>query len=114
MDEPTIELLRNRLAEVCRQSLCDVLTNSATDVGTLNTIKESAKKSASQGERQIAVAIYFAAIASALVFHHQKISTQPYPTLKLSFSELAEKPWMSRELAGLFEKACFFCEFKQG
>jgi hypothetical protein len=113
MDEPSVEWLRNRLAEVCRQSLCEVLMNPATTVGTLNAIKESAKKSASLGERQIAVTIYFAAIASALVFHDQKISTSCYASLQRSFCELAEKPWMPLEFASLFVRASTICDAKR-
>lgn len=109
--------LRRELLPLHTRLLNEVLLDPATDISALNRIKDygknSAARSTSSQEHDTAVAIYFAAIANALVFHDQKISTHSYATLKLSFTELADKPWMSPELVSLFGKAQRYSKAKQ-
>ncbi|KPL20813.1 MAG: hypothetical protein AMJ75_11170 [Phycisphaerae bacterium SM1_79] len=66
----------------------------------------------SEPEHAVAVAIYYAAIASALVFHDVKVTTHSYESLEASFTRLINKPWMSAELNSLFIRALKLCRKK--
>ena len=101
------------LMALAGRSLGEVLLDPQTDLSVLKTIKEYGKTlsaRASKGpSRAGAVAIYYAAIASAVLFHHEKITEHSYKSLARSFQMLIEKPWMAPELVGLFievRKAC--------
>jgi hypothetical protein len=101
--------LRRGLAPLSNESLGELLRNPATHVALLTVIKDYTKKRAanchSVHEHRAAVAIYFAAIASALVFHKEKISTHSYETLETAFIKLAAESWMPPDLLFLFEEA---------
>lgn len=111
-----LDRLRRELLPLSDRPLGEVLLDPTTAIGALNKLKDYGKKlaarSSSTQEHDSAVAIYFAAIASALVFHGQMISTHSYENLELSFAELVDKPWMSPDLAVLFGKARPFCKSK--
>ena len=87
-----------------------LLFSPNTELMALLTLKNCAKKLTARLQRgsveyDTMLAIYFAAIASALVFHHQKISMHSEEALALAFVRFKEKLWMTRELAELFWKA---------
>ena len=90
-----------------------VLLNRTTDLTVLKTLKDYAKELVSRGdseaEKSAATAIYYAAIASALVFHQHKISHHSYEGLDKAFTKLERKPWVWPELKDLFQKAQAFC-----
>ncbi len=88
----------------------ELLLNPRTELASLVTLKNCAKKLAARlqnpsAEYDAMVTIYFAAIASALVFHRQKISAHSEKDLKNSFRSMKEQSWMAWELAELFGKA---------
>jgi hypothetical protein len=62
---------------VVDHSLADLLLNPVTDLALLKAIKEYSKQiyqsTVSKGENSISLAIYYGAIASALVHHKEKI-----------------------------------------
>ncbi len=99
-----------------RKNLGQVLTNPKADLDTIQKIRGYAKKMASRkepgAEKTVAVAIYYAAIANALLYHDIKITTHSYESLTDSFQRLSGKPWMSAELTGLLKKACALCRKK--
>ena len=97
----------------------EILLDESSSLATLKRVKNYGKKLA---RRQIesgstddivAVAIYYAAIASALVHHQQRITSYDGSYLGRSFSFLAEKSWMSPELTCLFHRAAGVCQ-RQG
>ncbi|MHC4559144.1 MAG: hypothetical protein ACYS80_17785 [Planctomycetota bacterium] len=96
------------------KSLGDVLLDAQTDLGLLRAIKTYGKKLSltvdSGSENAVAITIYHAAIASALVYHDQTISTSSYDTLDSSFGVLIDKKWMTPELKKLFSKAREICQ----
>ena len=108
-----VERLQRDLLALAGKPLGKLVLSPATAVSSLQTVKDYCKKLATvrsgQPERDVALTIYFAAIASALAFHGQKISTHPYHRLSTSFDSLAGKAWMAPELADLFRKACHVC-----
>ena len=91
------------------KALGEVLTNPESDLEIIGKIKRFAKKLSSQeksgAQHDVAVAVYYAAIAGALLFHKMKITTHSDETLKAMFEKFSSKPWMSKELARLFAKA---------
>lgn len=88
----------------------ELLLDPCAEVTTLVTLKNCTKKLAARldqpsAEYDAMVTIYFAAIASALVFHRRTISTHTPETLAHAFRKLKGQPWMAWELAELFTKA---------
>ena len=125
LDDAATELLPEIVARLLRealpvggQSLGRVLLDPATDLRVIKTIKQYGKKltthTTSEAERATATTIYFAAIASALVFHHQKISLHSYEHLHRSFGMLCAKQWMAPELITLFTDARRVCLEERG
>ena len=95
--------------------LGNVLTASESDFATIKEIRRYAKKmtraKGSEAEH-VAVTIYFAAIANALLFHEAKITSYSYESLEISFNKLIEKSWMPRRLRELFVEAAEVCRNK--
>ena len=104
-----VEGLSKDIQSLASKSLSEVLMEPKTDISLLEGIKEYGKKvsstAASQVDIAIAITIYYAAIASSLVYHNKKISRHSYETLEQSFAELLELEWMSVELVELFSQA---------
>ena len=93
--------------------LGQILQDDQTDLTTLESVKQYGKLAAAQEqadeEKETATAIYYAAIAAALVRHGQFITRHPPENLRRSFAVLAETPWMSAGLAELFQQAHELC-----
>ena len=89
-----------------------LLLSAGTDLSVLSRIKDEAKEASrdvSDTERDVWLIVYFAAIAGALLFHNEKITTHDYADLAGHFGSLIEKRWMAPRLAGQFaeaQKAC--------
>jgi len=108
--------LRKDLMPLGGRTLGEVVTDSKSDLGAIKKIRRYAKKMASrkrtEADRAVAVAIYYAAIANALVFHDAKVTTHSYESLEASFAKLINKPWMAAELTRLFANALKLCRKK--
>jgi hypothetical protein len=108
--------LHKDLAPHAGRTLGDVLTDPKSDLDTIRKVrrygKRMASRKSSEAKHAMAIAIYFAAIASALIFHDVKITTYSYRSLKASFGNLADKPWMPTVLIGLFTKGREVCRSK--
>ena len=120
LDPAVVDALPAILGRVCREllpmggrSLGGVLLDSETGLDVLETIKDYGKKLVagkdSEAEHAVSTAIYFAAIASALLFHDQKITSYTYPALAEAFSTLIDKQWLAPELARHLAKARRLC-----
>jgi hypothetical protein len=96
-----------------RLRLGDVLTDPKSDLAAMREIRRRAKKevgeAAHEAEHSVAVTVYFAAIANALVYHGVKITTYSYEALEQSFAKLLEKRWMPPRLGRLFQEAIEAC-----
>jgi len=90
-------------------SLADVLLDGTASLADLRAIKDHHKKlsyaAADRIEQCVNTAIYFAAIASALLQHARIISHYSPGQLADAFGKLAGKTWMSPELAAQFARA---------
>lgn len=91
-----------------------ILQNPRSDISAVIRVKDYynllSERSESKVYRDTAIAIYYAAIASSLIFHDRKITGFSYDRLERSFSSLIGKPWMSPRLITLFEKARNVCQ----
>jgi hypothetical protein len=93
--------------------LGEVLLDSATDLTTIRGIKDYGKKLAgrkdSGADHAVGIAIYYAAIASAMVFHEEKITQHSFRSLADAFDTLRQKPWVPSELSRHFLIAHGYC-----
>lgn len=99
------------------KALGDVLLSDQTSITLLRAIKECAKRLSttldSPAEAALATTLYFAAVASALVWHDSRITQSSYEKLDESFGLLIEKPWMAEELVELFSRAKGICQSRR-
>ena len=118
---PVLRSLSGKLRSVAGEPLGDLLQNPGTDISVIEKIKDYTKdygaglgtSSKSKAEKDIFLAIYFAAIASAFLFHNKKITQHSYEDLKRFFSYYAEKSWVLDELRIHFKKAHEYCRKRQ-
>ena len=93
-----------------------LLLNRTTDLAVLKTLKDYAKELVSRGEskagKAAATVIYYAAIASALVFHGSKITRHSCGALQKSYKDLERKEWIPSDSKDLFKKAKAVCREK--
>jgi len=91
----------------------EVLLDPNSDVAVIEPIKSYAKqltKSASTDvEREVALVLYYAAIASALVFHNKHITKNSTAKLGKSFKRLSALAWVDKKIVGLLKDATTLC-----
>lgn len=90
-----------------------VIKNNNVELGLLVKIKDYFKalsvKTADQMEHQIYISIYFAAIASALLHHHERISSYSYEELAASYERLLKENWLPEYILKLYREAHSYC-----
>ena len=91
----------------------DLLFGPSTELPTLRIVKEYGKQLARAAtvptQQAAATAIYYGAIAAALVWHHRALTHHSGPELENAFGMLEAKPWMEprlKALLGQARKAC--------
>lgn len=93
-----------------------LLQDPEADMSVIKKIKDCSKKlvesAKSEAEHDAATAVYYAAIASALVFHDQRITSFSYVNLMNSFASLKEQSWLTAELVKLYGEAYDSCQEK--
>lgn len=98
------------------QSPCvgEVLSDPRADLEAVQGIKDrykaQAQKEADKNRQRVYTAVYFAAIARALVSHHQTITQYANDYLIHSFDVLAGEPWVRSHLRELYLEAKDACE----
>ena len=116
VDQALSQILPDVLAQMCEEikpftgnSFSQLILNPDSDLLVLRRIKDFAKEwrkeAASDLERDVIAAIYYAAIASAFVYHGQRISSFSRDALIKTFSSLIAKKWLTGDLRTLFKKA---------
>ena len=107
--------LRERLPLQGR-ALGEVILDEETELEILVEIKEYGKAlstaTESEVDRDIGLTIYYAAIASAILFGDQRISSYSFGALVEAFAALVDKRWMNPKLARHFAKAGKACRKK--
>lgn len=104
-----IQSLAQELRSLSGASLGDLLTHPRTPIEALMKIKDHSKErgasAQSEAEREVALAVYYAAIASALTYHNTKISEHSTKNLKDAFRKLERNTWTPASLVTLFRTA---------
>jgi hypothetical protein len=95
------------------ESIRNLLINPGTAIKLIEKIKEHGK-SLSQSTKadvghDIANAIYYAAIAHALIYHNLKITKFSYEELEKALSFFTQTDWVSTDLSNLFNSAVQYC-----
>ena len=123
LEKNQMDMLPAALGKLCHtigllagETIFDLLQNPSTDISIIDRIKKYSKELSANTESKInhdaATAIYYAAIAHALVFHDQKITKFSYKKLETSFSRLVKEKWITRDLSVLFKIACKYSKEK--
>ena len=101
------------LVSISGRPLGELIQDPQTDLTTLKGVKEHCKqqgaKSSPQEEQDAFMAVYFAAIACALVYYGERISQHSTKNLRHFFDTYANKTWVLAELKPLFEKGFMAC-----
>ena len=108
--------LSEELQSVSGLPLGKLMQNPRTKTTLLRRIKDFGKELGASAndeiERDVALAIYYAAIAGALLFHNVKISEYPYKQLEQYFATMSKHSWIPPNLVGLYKKAYKHCKQK--
>jgi len=111
-----LQRLHRQLWPYLGEPFGNLLKNPKIDILVIRKIKDYSKKlvtsAKSKAEHDAATAIYFAAIASALLYNDVKITKFSYKSLDESFSRLVDQKWITAEMAELFSRACIVCRQK--
>lgn len=108
-------VLRHVYREVSSQagrSVKNDLLDPGTSIEVLKEIKDYHQRIAragagrSEAERRVATTVYFSAIASALVFHRQKMTSYSLEKLRQALHKLLDQVWIDPEIKDLLERAC--------
>jgi len=87
----------------------ELLQDPTTEIATIKKIKQYARESGTsedcEDKNDVFLVVYYAAIASAMVFNHKKITQHSYKDLEKFFYSFTEKDWVLDELTELFTKA---------
>lgn len=109
--------LRNTIGLLASEPIGKLIQEAKTDPAVIEKIKESSKKLSqsadSEATYEATSTIYYAAIASCIVFHDCKITKFSYKDLERSFGLLSKKSWIPRDLRSLFAKASQHCRGKK-
>lgn len=120
LDRQQLEQLPEVLSRLCQtmgqltgDAIGEILKSPSSDLKIIQRLKRHAKrwatKAGSKDEHDTAAAIYYAAIAHALVFHESQITKFPHQTLVSQYSRLMAEPWMAKDLVVLFKLAKAYC-----
>jgi len=95
------------------RTIRELLLDPETHLVVIKTLKDYGKglvrRAGPNAKETAATVIYYAAIASALVFHGRRITQHSYRTLYEAYTELRRRSWVPSELKDLFEKARRIC-----
>jgi len=121
MDQETLDLLPGIFKGICRdlrpfsgESIGSLVIDPQTDFTVIERIKNLAKELGSstddETEREVALAIYYTSIASALVFHDVKLSQYDYQELKQAFRTLSRQEWIPSIFLQILKRAYKYTE----
>ena len=125
LDKSQIDMLPSALGQLCHsigllagETISELLNNPSTDIAAIKRLKYYSKELSAQAkstaENDVAIAIYYASIAHALVFHDRRITRFSYERLESSFRCLVYEIWISKDLSILLKAAGRYCKKKAG
>ena len=99
--------------DIQTHAIGDLLLRPDTDLAELTSLKQYAKDLSRQDvpelSREVAITVYYAAIAAALVHHGRKIANFSYGELEAAFTRLIEAGWIAWDIADLLARARKIC-----
>ena len=105
------------VGSITDKAIAELILDSGTDVALLRRVKEYGKKlsdnTKGKAESHVAGTIYYATIASALVFHDKRITKFSYEDLRNYFNRLDKEEWIPQSLRSLFSKAAEYCQMRR-
>jgi hypothetical protein len=108
--------LSEELQSVSGEPLGALLCSPETKIVRIRRIKDFARQLGTSAkdniEREVALVVYFAAIANALIYHNAKISQYSHAELAQSFETLSTHHWIPPNFCKLFTKAQQHCNKK--
>lgn len=125
LDKSQIDMLPSALGQLCHsigllagETISELLKNPSTDIAAIKRLKHYSKELSAQAKstagNDVAIAIYYASIAHALVFHDRRITRFSYERLESSFRYLVKEKWISKDLSILLKAAGRYCKKKAG
>ena len=106
--------LSKELIPLSGKTLDEVLRDPDVSLDVIQTVKDYAKdlasRAGSEADHAASIAIYYAAIASAVLFHGKKITRHSFESLAESFETLGHKSWIPSDILRHFSKARKLCE----
>lgn len=106
---PILRNMSRKMTSVAGQRVSHYLLSPKTQVDVLRKIKDYAKQSGestdSEIHRDVFLAVYCMAIASALFFRNEKISRHTDEDLKGFFAKYATEQWIPPEMALILREA---------
>lgn len=93
------------------KTIKELLLDPKTSISIIRQIKDFSKDLSSTSrckmEHDVANVLYYAAIAHALVYHEEKITSFSDEELQKAFLKLKREKWVIKSLVELFQKATF-------
>jgi len=109
--------LQSVVSSITDKPIERLIQNLGTDVALLREVKDHGKRlsdrAESKAEYHVANTVYYAAIASALVFHDKRITKFSYKDLEKYFRRLDKEKWIPQALRSLFSRAAEYCQMRQ-
>jgi hypothetical protein len=123
LDKSQINMLPSVLGQLCHsigllagETITELISNPSTAISSIERIKcyskELSARAKSKAEHEVATAIYYVAIAHALVYHDKRITRFSYEKLEASFTRLVKEKWIPKNLSMLFKIARKCCKEK--
>lgn len=111
-----LKSLSGELESVSGSSLRDLLLDSKTQTALIRKIKDYGRELGASAkdniDRDVALVIYFAAIAHGLANNDIKISEYSYEKLEQSFKTLSKHDWIPTSFSKFFQAAKRYCSKK--
>jgi len=108
----------DELLTAADRTMGDLLLDSRTDLALIKALKDYGRELRCRDEpkskQTAATVIYYAAIASGLVFHRHKMIQHSYGKLQEAYVDLGQKDWIPSDLKDLFRKAHVLCQQQKG
>ena len=108
--------LRSAVNSMIDKTIDKILQDPGVDITLLRKVKDHGKKlsdnAGAKAEYHVANTIYYAAIASALVFHNRRITKFSYKDLKKYFCRLDKEKWIPEAIRSLFSRAAEYCQMR--
>jgi hypothetical protein len=96
------------------RTVAEAVLGGQAEAAALETLKNYGKKLAKKGDseanRAAAAALYYTAIAAALVFHARKITELSFDKLKKGLTELESRNWVTADVKALLARAREKCQ----